>query len=79
MVSCYLLREVFERIQLYLAKINCLKTVISLRTISIACINKNKHIFASALVFRLPSSTGPFGFPSKVVTCSLKQLNKLQC
>ena len=31
-------------------------------------INKNKHSFTSAQIFRLPTSTGAFECPSKVVT-----------
>ena len=64
MVSFYLLSKIFERIQLCLARTNCLKTSVSRQTISRAGMNKNKHSFASAQVFGLPSSTGP----GKVVT-----------
>ena len=47
-VSFYLLREVLQRIQSYLAKTTVLRTSVSRQTISRAGINKNKHSLASA-------------------------------
>ena len=49
------------------------------QTISRACINKNKHSFTSARVFRIPNSTDTFEVPCKIVPLSKfsnKQLSK---
>ena len=51
------------------------KTSVSQQTISKAGINKNKHSFTAALVFKLFSSFGSFGLPSKVVALVYRLLN----
>ena len=56
----------FQENSSYLAELTVLGTSVSWKTISKAGINK--HSFTIVQVFELPSSTGPFEFPSKVVT-----------
>ena len=60
--------NIFLENHLYLEELTVKKTSVSLQTISKAGINENKHNFTLVQVFGLPSSTGLFGFPNKVVT-----------